>query len=166
MNTWLSLRSNLVTIKDRLRVSAGRLGDGIEAALLLVPSLILLLLIWLLLVSGALGLSLQVYLYLEDAKWYPFSLLDTATYNLEWKLADTMNLPQLASWREVHRVWDGGQALEAGLPPMYPLQLWLAHPQSWYGLHKITAGVLETFSVPFLLLVVGLSLWISRLLEP
>ena len=137
-----------------------------EAALFLVPSLIHLLLIWLLLASGALGISLQGYLYLEDAKWYPFSLLDTATYNLEWKLADTMNLPQLASWREEHRVWDGGQAPEAGLPPMYPLQLWLAHPQSWYGLHKITAGVLETFSVPFLLLVVGLSLWISRLLEP
>ena len=162
MNPWLSLRSNFVTIKDRLRVTTGRVGDGIEAALLLIPSLILLLLIWLLLASGALGFSLQVYLYLEDAKWYPFSLLDTATYNLEWKLADTMNLPQLASRRMVR---DGGQAPEAGLPPMYPLQLWLAHPQSWYGLHKITAGVLETFSVPFLLLVVGVSLWIRRKLE-
>ncbi len=165
MNPWLSLRANFVTIKDRLRVSAGRLGDGIEAALLLVPTLIFLLLIWLLLVSGALGLSLQVYLYLEDAKWYPFSLLDTATYNLEWKLADTMNLPQLASWREVHTVWDGGQAREAGLPSMHPWQLWLAHPQSWYGLHKITATVLETFSVPFLLLLAGASLWFRRKLE-
>ena len=165
MNPWLSLRSNFVTIKDRLRVSAGWLGDGMEAALYLVPSLIHLLLIWLLLASGALGISLQGYLYLEEAKWYPFSLLDTATYNLEWKLADTMNLPQLASWREEHMVWDGGQAREAGLPQMHPSQLWLAHPQSWYGLHKITAGVLETFSVPFLLLVVGLSLWISRLLK-
>ncbi len=134
-----------------------------EAALYLVPSLIHLLLIGLLLASGGLGIALQGYLYLEEAKWYPFSLLDTATYNLEWKLADTMNLPQLASRRMVR---DGGQAPEAGLPPMYPLQLWLAHPQSWYGLHKITAGVLETFSVPFLFLVVGLSLWISRLLEP
>ncbi len=165
MNPWLSIRSNFVTIKDRLRVSAGWLGDGMEAALYLVPSLIHLLLIWLLLASGALGITLQGYLYLEEAKWYPFSLLDTATYNLEWKLADTMNLPQLASRREVHTAWDGGQAREAGLPSMHPWQLWLAHPQSWYGLHKITAGVLETFSVPFLLLLAGLSLWISRLLK-
>jgi len=39
------------------------------------------------------------------------------------------------------------------------------HPESWYGLHKITAGVLETFSVPFLLLLAGVSIWLGRQTE-
>ena len=121
-------------------------------------------------VTFLLGIALtgcQGYIYLQEGRWYSASLLQVATYDVEPRLAGAIQAPILGSWHEVHAAFaeaygDRSTTLESeierahaelALPPLGKRRLWLKYPDSWLGLHKAVAGLLDILGLGFVLCV-------------
>ena len=114
--------------------------------------------------SGGALLSIQVYLYLQDGRWYSFSALDVATYTMDESLANEIGQPRLSSCKELRNVLVPDHAAQHHPDESCPnldvsWQQWLVHPSSWFGLHRILLPTLNVASIPFLILCVGLVTW-------
>lgn len=112
--------------------------------------------------GGAL-LSMQMYLFLQDGRWYSFSVFEVATRTVDERLSTKLNEPMLSSCNETRKVSGRPPSekyrLEQPCPYLEGWQKWLARPQSWLGLHMILAPLLYLTSVPILIIVAGLFAW-------
>ncbi|MBI4465294.1 MAG: hypothetical protein HY647_11370 [Acidobacteria bacterium] len=123
--------------------------------------------------GGFLILRAQMALYRQQGSWVSLSLLETATYTVDKRLANKLYWPTLSSCQETHIGLEslrnqnhlGAEEMNALVkqrcPQLHPWQRWLLYPTSRPRFHRIASFSLHRISASFLLLAT--SLWMFYL---
>lgn len=120
------------------------------------------------LLGGFLILWAQTALYRQEGSWASLSILETATYTVDKRLADKLYWPTLSSCKETHIGLEslknqkhlGAEEMNALVkqqcPQLHPWQRWLLYPTSSPWFHRIASFALNRISASFLLLATSL----------